>query len=331
MKKEYYTTSLQHILAELERIDLLIQVQVQRARQVQESNCEFQGLCISEQEIDALLKQPVGLPLWASALSPWSRTKVWTAFDQMAADIGKRKAESARQGITLRLEELALLFHLTPFDVDTLLICLTLELDLRYERLYAYLQDDVTKKRSSVDLVLNLLCPSFQDKLVARDRFSSESPLFKHYLLHLFDDPSHQNPSLLSKYLKVDERVVNYLFDSDQIDIRLQSCARLSVPQTSKVKEALAELVDKGLVLSTKEKDSRTHYRTNWRQHGEILLLIRQDLEDTKKTANQHNIWIFQKQKRCKFSAILGLPFVYKCTDSHINLIKRIKVPTCCG
>ncbi len=232
MKKEYYTTSLQHILAELERVDLLIHVQIRRARQVHMADSEFQGLCISEQEIDALLAQPIGLPRRASALSPSSRTEVQTAFDQMAADIGKRKAESARQSVTLRLEELARLFHLTPFDVDTLLICLAPELDLRYERLYAYLQDDVTKKRPSVDIVLNLLCPSFEAKLAARERFSSESPLLKHCLLHLFDDPSHQNPPLLSKYLWVDERVVNYLFGSDEIDTRLQTCARLSVPQT---------------------------------------------------------------------------------------------------
>ena len=232
MKKEYYTTSLQHMLAELERVDLLIQVQVQRARQVQENNCEFQGLCISEQEIDALLKQPIGLPCWASGLSPSSRIEVGTAFDQMTADIGKRKAESTMQGVSLRLEELARLFRLTPFDIDVLLICLAPELDLRYERLYAYLQDDVTRKRPSVDLVLNLLCPTFKDKLAARDRFSSESPLLKHHLIHLFDDPSYQNPPMLSKYLKVDERVVNYLLGSDELDTRLQTCARLSVPQT---------------------------------------------------------------------------------------------------
>ncbi len=231
MKKEYYTTSLQHILAELERVDLLIQVQIRRARQVHMADSEFQGLCISEQEIDALLKQPIGLPCWASSLSPSSLTEIRTAFDQMAADIGKRKAESAMKGVSLRLEEFARLFRLTPFDIDILLICLAPELDLRYERLYAYLQDDVTKKRPSVDLVLNLLCPSFQDKLAAREYFSSESHLLKHYLLHLFDDPSHQNPPLLSKYLKVDERVVNYLFGSDEIDTRLQTCARLSVPQ----------------------------------------------------------------------------------------------------
>jgi AAA+ superfamily predicted ATPase len=256
MKKEYYTTSLQHILAELERIDLLIQVQVQRARHVQENNCEFQGLCISEQEIDALLAQPLGMPRWATTPGPVSMAELRSVLDQLAGEIAQRKAESLRQDVTLRLEKMARLFHLTPFDVDTLLICLAPELDLRYERLYAYLQDDVTKKRPSVDLVLNLLCPSFQDKQAARNRFSSESPLFKHYLLHLFDDPSHQNPPLLSKYLKVDEHVVNYLFGSDEIDIRLQTCARLSVPQTClddlflppDVKHRLALLSQKKLV-----------------------------------------------------------------------------------
>jgi len=144
---EYYTTSLQHILAEIERIDLIIKRQVQLTREVQKINCEFQGLCISEQEIDALLKLLICLPLWASALSPSFYTKVRIAFDRMAVDIGKCKTESTMQGITLCLNEPARLFHLTPFDVDTILICLTPTLDMRYERLYAYFQDHLTKKR----------------------------------------------------------------------------------------------------------------------------------------------------------------------------------------
>jgi len=186
MKTEYYTTSLQHILAELERVDLLIQVQIQRARQVHMADSEFQGLCISEQEIDALLAQPIGLPHWATTPGTVSMTEVRSVLDQLAGEIAQRKAESLRQDVTLRLEKLAHLFRLIPFDIDVLLICLASDLDLRYERLYAYLQDDVTRKRPSVNLVLNLLCSTFEDKLIARDRFSSESPLFKHYLFHLF-------------------------------------------------------------------------------------------------------------------------------------------------
>ena len=232
MATEHYATSLQHILAELERVDLLVQAQVQRARQVQAADGEFQGLCITEHEVDALLAQPVGMPRWATASALLSMAEVRPALDRMAADVACRKADSARQGVTLRLDELARLFQLTAFDTDALLICLAPEFDLRYERLYAYLQDDVTKKRPSVDLVLNLLCPSFEAKLAARRCFTPESPLLKHHLLYLFDDPSHHQPPLLSKYLKVDERVVNYLLGSDELDARLLPYARYTVPQT---------------------------------------------------------------------------------------------------
>jgi hypothetical protein len=250
---EHYATSLQHILAELERIDLLIRVQIGRARQMQSSDAEFQGLYIPEQEVDALLAQPLGMPRWATAPSSFS-LEVRTALDRLAGDIARRKVESASQGVTLRLEELARLFDLTPFDIYVLLICLAPELDLRYERLYAYLQDDVTKKRPSMDLVLNLLCSSFEHKITARDRFNSESSLVKHRLIHLFDDPSHHNPPLLGKYLKMDDRIVNYVLDSDEIDTRLLPYARHAVPQTGLEDLLLPGDIKHRLALMAREK-----------------------------------------------------------------------------
>src|SRR5262249_51091010 len=47
-------------------------------------------------------------------------------------------------------------FALSDFDLDAVVIALAPELDLRYERLYGYLQDDVTRRGPTVDLVLNL-------------------------------------------------------------------------------------------------------------------------------------------------------------------------------
>ena len=250
---EHYATSLQHILAELERIDLLVRVQVGRSRQVQSSDAEFQGLYIPEQEVDTLLAQPLGMPRWMTVPATLS-LEVKAELDRLAGEIFRRKEKSAMQGITLRLEELARLFDLTCFDIDVLLICLASELDLRYERLYAYLQDDVTKKRPSVELVLNLLCPSFEAKLAAREHFSSGSPLLKHHLLHLFDDPSHQNPPLLGKYLKVDERVVNYMLDSDEIDTRLQACVQYNVTQARFEDLFLPSDVKRRLMSLTRDK-----------------------------------------------------------------------------
>jgi hypothetical protein len=42
--QDLFTTSLQHILAELERLDQLIRAQISRARALQKLDHEFQGL-----------------------------------------------------------------------------------------------------------------------------------------------------------------------------------------------------------------------------------------------------------------------------------------------
>src|SRR5215212_11415205 len=97
---EPYTSSLEHVLAELERIDLLIRVQVERARGTLQDQGELQGLYISEQELDALLAEPAGLPRWAAVPH---RPEVAEALGYLAEGIAERKAGS----VELRLDELA--------------------------------------------------------------------------------------------------------------------------------------------------------------------------------------------------------------------------------
>lgn len=247
----FYATSLQHLLAELERIDLLIQLHVGRVRQLHATDENFQGLYIPEEEVDSLLSTPAGLPRWATEPLPLAQSDVQTLLDQMALGIAWRKAESNRQGVLLRLDHVRQLFNLSPLEVDALLICLAPELDLRYERLFGYLQDDVTKRRPSVDLVLNLLSGSFAAKLAARQAFAPTAPLLRHHLLYLFDDPSQPHPPLLGKYLRVDERMVGYLLGADEIDGRLLPFTRYSRPATTlaalllptEVKQRLLRLV----------------------------------------------------------------------------------------
>jgi hypothetical protein len=53
----------------------------------------------------------------------------------------------------------------SPFELDVVLVALAPKVDLRYELIYAYLQDDVTRQEPGVELVLNLLCSSAEDKL----------------------------------------------------------------------------------------------------------------------------------------------------------------------
>ena len=61
---EPFAQSSDHLLAELERIDLMIRSRVAHLRRVQSEDEHFRGLYISEQEVDALLARPLGEPQW---------------------------------------------------------------------------------------------------------------------------------------------------------------------------------------------------------------------------------------------------------------------------
>ena len=220
-----YENSLEHLLDELARIDLLIRMRVLQLRMADpDASDEFRGLYISEEEVDALLTSGDGL---ATDANHRQFHHMMERAAALKAQIAAKKAASLRRGVPLRLERLVSLFGLSRFEVDVLLTCLVPEFDLRYERLYAYLQNDVTKKHPGVDLVLSLLQPSFQERLEARRYLAPDSPLISWHLVRLFEDSQARQASLLGKFLKVDQRIVDYLLDTDDSDTRLSSCARM--------------------------------------------------------------------------------------------------------
>jgi hypothetical protein len=221
-----FSSSIEHLLAHLERVDLMVRGRIALARRVQAEDEHFRGLYISEQEVDALLRRPRGAPRWLDESGHWSG--IAEALSRLEADIGARAAAAQQSGVELRLDQLQAAFALETFDRDVLLLCLAAELDLRYEKLYAYLQDDVTRKRPTVDLALNLLAPSPTAQLEARSRFAEDKPLRRHRLIELFEDPAAPHPALLARGLKPDDRIVQYLLGQDEaIDARLRPFAEL--------------------------------------------------------------------------------------------------------
>ena len=67
-----------------------------------------------------------------------------------------RTARIGSQDVGPELAWLAGAYGLSYFDLDVVLLALAPEVDLRYERVYAFLQDDVSRRRPTVDLALNL-------------------------------------------------------------------------------------------------------------------------------------------------------------------------------
>ena len=198
-------------LAHLTRLDLLLRREVLRFRQQQPPARDegLRGLYISDDDVDEILTRSltaVGL------LPPGTESHEETAaFDSALAAVDARiaasEASASQRGETLRLNHLTNVFDLSPFERSVIVVALASELDLKYERLFGYLQDDVTKKRPTVDLVLRLLCSTVSERLHARQAFTMEAPLLRWDLITLAEDPGARHPVLLARYLKLDERI----------------------------------------------------------------------------------------------------------------------------
>ena len=124
-------------------------------------------------------------------------------------------------------------FGLSPFDLDLVLVALGPHVDLKYERIYSYLQDDVTRRRPSVDLALNLLCTSPGEKLERRAHFAAQAPLLRHGLIRLSAEPHQVDPPLLALAIGLDEQVVDVLTGQGGLDRRLVPFCRRIVPSGS--------------------------------------------------------------------------------------------------
>jgi SpoVK/Ycf46/Vps4 family AAA+-type ATPase len=230
---DYYATSLEHLLAELSRVDLHIRAQVWRARALHaDRQDELAALYVDESEVERRLTQALGLPAWADVPLPDAVERdLQAVLEQSAAALAQRVAESLRRGIDLRLVRLAQTFGLSAFDTDAIVIALAPQLDRRYERFYGYLHDDLTQKHPTVDLVLNLLCPQLDTRIAARSRFARSAPLCRFELLRLLDDFGARALPLVAKSLLLDPRIADYLLGEDHVDARLDGYVSCRDPQ----------------------------------------------------------------------------------------------------
>src|SRR5262245_25015400 len=109
-------------------LDCLLEMAVGRAQAVfgpEAANDPYRGLYTMRDEVVRLLDREPGAPVFGDAQDDGA------AFPESLTNAGP-------------LKYLASAFGLSSFDIAVALIALAPELDLRYERLFGYLQDDVT-------------------------------------------------------------------------------------------------------------------------------------------------------------------------------------------
>jgi AAA+ superfamily predicted ATPase len=230
--------SLQHLQAEMSRLDAILRRASRRAQVAgQDPSDDLRGLRISDAEAGALARRPFGAHWAQTATLDPAEEQVFVRDEAAAQKAAEQAVASARQsGAALRLVQLAQTFAFSRFDLDVFLLCIAPALDLRYERLYGYLQDDVTRRRPTVGLMLDLLCEPGAQRLQWLSRFADDAPLFKHGLIERAADTA--SAPLMAQALRPDDAVVAWLLGHYQPDTRLN--ARLTPPTASDADAILA-------------------------------------------------------------------------------------------
>jgi AAA+ superfamily predicted ATPase len=261
-----YDSNAAHLRDELRRLDLLIERRandLRRRREMTDGLAASKGVFISHEEFDELVRP--ALSDEANTPAPRDDQDRLTEFDDA---IDASIEASLERGVFLGLPSLATRFELSWLERQAVVVCLAPELDRKYDTLYAYLQQDITRKRPSVDLVLDLMCPPGPERWQARPVFSDQGTLFRTEILQTVDDPrSPSGSSGLARFLKLSDRMLGFLLGSSAIDARLDGFAKVVHPEGS-----LEDLLIDGRVKEEAEAIVAHHFAEDAPQWDRLIV-----------------------------------------------------------
>lgn len=224
-----YTSNHEHLAEELQRLELRLKLRVLEAPQL------VSELALMNEEIRSLLD---------FQSEDENDSNLLTAkLVQLERSIAARLKASHGQVPRLMLPQVASILNLSGMEVSILVACLAPELDRKYERIYAFLQNDMSDKRPSVDFVLELFTEAKEEWLSARLLFDGEAPLMK-FLLERRGEYGDSRTPLIARPLKLEDWAVNLLLGYEVLDERLAKVASLNtlaIPQQVRFPEELEQ------------------------------------------------------------------------------------------
>jgi hypothetical protein len=218
--------SARHLVGRLGLVADRVRVAVDRRRAGDpDPDDRFRGLYVSDAQVDHLLAgghDPLVAPADAA-----------DAVERLAAvEVEADAAEAA--GADLRLRRLARTFGLEPLDLELLLVALAPDLDPRFERLYGYLHDDVSRRRASVGLALEL-SGAGEGSGPGRARFGQLAPLVAGGLLVV----EETDRPFLTRSVRVPDRVAAHLLGDPSPDPAVEALAIVPVAHDAAGTDAL--------------------------------------------------------------------------------------------
>ncbi|HST86145.1 MAG TPA: ATP-binding protein [Kineosporiaceae bacterium] len=197
-----HSAGLAHLFSRIWLVEVRVRALVEHRRQDDPAPDDpFRGLYLTDEDVDRLL----------AARSPYLARD---DTERLAVEEACDQAE--RAGTPSRLRAVQRRFYLSDLDVEILLAAMIPDLDARFERLYGYLNDDVSRRRATIGLALEVagVRPTSAS---ARGRLAPGAPLRTHRLVTI-EDPERP---YLSRGLRVPDRVTSHLLGDDEPEAAL--------------------------------------------------------------------------------------------------------------
>ena len=162
-------------------------------------------------------------------------------FTKEREAIRERSLDYIKDGGMIALEYLFRIFRFSEFEEFLIMMAFAPELDRQFERVFCLLQDDYQLKMPTLDFCVQVftLLPTKRKELIAKtmERLPLLDMLFQGIHELLLNDKQRytmdQGASMLSFPFKLDNRVIQFLYDISSNDEALQGIATLHLPKDS--------------------------------------------------------------------------------------------------
>ncbi|MCX6676988.1 MAG: ATP-binding protein [Methanothrix sp.] len=175
-----YQNDIQYLKDELQRLDLILEISVQRARC--RADDPLRGMYVSDEEAASLLSNGrQEHPASGEEAGAWNERA-----EEALAGIETRLKKSLEAGFEPALQRMAKNLGLCRAETDIVVFSASFELDPKYRKIFGYLHDDLSRGRPSPGLIIESISTP-RERMEMRRLFLPGSALMRHAVLTAAD------------------------------------------------------------------------------------------------------------------------------------------------
>ncbi len=208
-----YRDNLEHLRGELALLNLRLEREVSRWRAThptETSQQELMGFQLSDFGADTALAS-LAAPELRDLLLSNSGDDPYAFMAPRIALHAERTRAALEAGVELYLPELTRRLELSDFESHVVLLTLAPELDQRYERLFGYLNDEMSRRWPTVELALRLFATDAADRGASQRAFDPAANLQGRRLLMISHESAPLPLTRRARGLRLEPRIVDFL------------------------------------------------------------------------------------------------------------------------